>query len=107
MTSGSKLPERYRIRVFPHRKFNDMFACRLEIPFEGIYWLVDAANNVDCFPSRDAAEAAAARALVPILNRRVTLPSKEWKKPQKAARKIAQHGTPELEFGFFGALRDA
>lgn len=107
MTSVSKLPERYRIRVFPHRKFNDMFACRLELPFEGVFWLVDAANNVDCFSSKDAAEAAAARALIPILNRRVALPSKEWKKPEQVAKKIAQPNTPGLEFGFFGAIRDA
>jgi hypothetical protein len=101
------MPERYSIRVIPHKKFTDMFACRIDVPFEGVFWLVDAANNVDVFPSRDAAQAAAARALLPILNRRVTLPSKAWKKPEQVAKKIAQHGRPDIEFGFFGALRDA
>ena len=105
MTSVSKahgVPVKYGIQPVPHRKFNDMFACRIYVPFEGMFWLVDRNNSIDVFSSRDEAMAAGARALLPILNRKIPVfRAGVLAQPEDVARGIAKHGKKEIEFHFF------
>jgi hypothetical protein len=99
-------PEKYGITAVPHKKFENLFACRIAVPFEGVFWVVDAANNVDVFATRDEAMAAGARALLPILNRRINFPAKHWPKPEQVAKRITEHGAEGLEYGFFAGCAE-
>lgn len=103
----SSMPTKFAIMVVPHRKFSDCFACRVSVPFEGHFWIVDAKRNVDCFRSRDAAMSAGAAALMPYLNKRITVPRPGAPTPEDCSPRVARHGRSDIEFGFFGVFKEA
>jgi hypothetical protein len=106
MTFASSLPTHFGISVVSHRRFKDMFACKITIPFEGVFWLVDGKRRLlDVFKTREAAMAAGAKALLPIINHRIVVPEAGWKHPPGLDEGLARHGEEGIEFGFFEAQR--
>jgi len=103
--SPGKMPVKYSIQPVAHRKFQELFACRIAIPFDGLYWVVDARGTVDSFKSYDAAQAAGARVLLSIINQRILVPKLGTKPATTGVKGVLHANSPDLEFGFFGAFK--
>lgn len=95
------MPEKYGVQPMSHRKFENMWCCRISIALEDSYFIVDASGLVDCFPSYEAAFSAGSRALITILNKRVIVPKKQVPKAHEVLPKLRPSGDPTIVFGMF------
>lgn len=96
-----EMPREHKVHPVSHRKFSNMWCCRISVAMEDTFYIVDANGMVDCFPSFEAAFSAGSQALISIINKRIVVPKKTAPKAPEIVSAIKRYDDPDLLFGFF------